>query len=109
MPKHAQSMSFIQWIWNASLDDGMGLTGESLDRLRNPPKRVLKLDNLCQKLAIRNFMALEHSLEHQQNSTFATPSFDISHEQFSFYSQTQYVKSLFLIQRRFSEIFRQGL
>jgi len=43
---------------------------------------------------------------HQQNSTFATPSFDISHEQFSFYSQTQYVKSLFLIQRRFSEIFR---
>jgi len=46
---------------------------------------------------------------HQQNSTFATPSFDISHEQFSFYSQTWYVKSLFLIQRRFSEIFRQGL
>jgi len=43
---------------------------------------------------------------HQQNSTFATPIFDISHEQFSFYSQTRYVKSLFLIQRRFSEIFR---
>ena len=56
-------MSFIQWIRDASLDDGTGLTGEALYRLRSPPKEVLELPSPCQKLAIRNFMALEHSSE----------------------------------------------
>ena len=37
--------------------------GESLDQLHHPSKEVLKLADPCQKLAIRNFMALEHSSE----------------------------------------------
>ena len=63
MPKHARSMSFIQHIRNASLDDRTGLTGDTLDRLCNPPKEVLKLNGPCDKLAIEIFMALEHSSE----------------------------------------------
>ena len=63
MPKHTCSMSFIQHIRNASLDDRTGLIGDALDRLRNPPMEVLELDGPCDKLAIEIFMALEHSSE----------------------------------------------
>ena len=63
MPKHARSMSFIQHIRNASLDDQTGLIGDALNRLRNPPMEVLELNGPCDKLAIENFMALEHFSE----------------------------------------------
>ena len=43
---------------------------------------------------------------HQQNSTFHVQSFGRSHKQSSFYTQTRYVKGLFLVQRRSGEIFR---
>ena len=43
---------------------------------------------------------------HQQNSTFHVQSFGRSHKQSSFYTQTQYVKGLFLVQRRSGENFR---
>ena len=61
--KHARSMALIQSIRNASLDDGIGLTGASLERLRNPPKEVLDINNPYEKLAIEIFVALEHSSE----------------------------------------------
>ena len=41
---------------------------------------------------------------HQQNSTFHVQSFGRSHKQSSFYTQTRYVKGLFLVQRRSGEI-----
>jgi len=69
---------------------------------------ITSISRVSTRMYIVALQTIQEQL-HQQNSTFATPSFDMSHEQFSFYSQTQYVKSLFLIQRRFSEIFRQGL
>ncbi|KAI6137682.1 hypothetical protein BKA82DRAFT_3996681 [Pisolithus tinctorius] len=56
-------MDFIQCIWNASLGDGMGLGGESVDWLCNPLVDVLELIDPCQKLAIQIFMSLEHSSE----------------------------------------------
>ncbi|KAI5988653.1 hypothetical protein F5J12DRAFT_786832 [Pisolithus orientalis] len=56
-------MDFIWWIWNASLGDGMGLGGESVNRLCNPLMDILKLVDPCQKLAIQIFITLEHSLE----------------------------------------------
>ena len=43
---------------------------------------------------------------HQQNSTFHVQSFGRSHKQSSFYTQTRYVKGLFLVQRRSGENFR---
>ena len=46
------------------------------------------------------------SQRHQQNSTFHVQSFGRSHKQSSFYTQTQYVKGLFLVQRRSGENFR---
>ena len=44
--------------------------------------------------------------QHQQNSTFHVQSFGRSHKQSSFYTQTRYVKGLFLVQRRSGENFR---
>ena len=43
---------------------------------------------------------------YQQNSTFHVQSFGRSHKQSSFYTQTRYVKGLFLVQRRSGENFR---
>ena len=45
-------------------------------------------------------------IPHQQNSTFHVQSFGRSHKQSSFYTQTRYVKGLFLVQRRSGENFR---
>ena len=56
-------MSFIQTIRDASLDDGIGLTGEPLEQLRNPPKAPLRVDDRYTELALSMFIALEHSSE----------------------------------------------
>ena len=48
----------------------------------------------------------QHVKIHQQNSTFHVQSFGRSHKQSSFYTQTRYVKGLFLVQRRSGENFR---
>ncbi|KIK23437.1 hypothetical protein PISMIDRAFT_100434 [Pisolithus microcarpus 441] len=62
-PKLQRSMSFVQAIRNASLDDGIGLTGEALERLRNPPTEPLCVDDPYTTLALSMFIALEHSSE----------------------------------------------
>ena len=62
-PKHARSMALIHSIQNASLNDGIGLTGAALEHLHNPPNKVLDLNDPYAKLAIEIFMALEHSSE----------------------------------------------
>ncbi|KAI6148866.1 hypothetical protein BKA82DRAFT_3929868, partial [Pisolithus tinctorius] len=46
-----------------SLDDGVALMGEDLDRLRNPPKEPLRVDDQYTELALSMFIALEHSSE----------------------------------------------
>ncbi|KAI6004300.1 hypothetical protein EDD15DRAFT_2130849, partial [Pisolithus albus] len=56
-------MSFIETIRSATLDDGTGLTGEALERLRNPPKDPLCVDDPYTELALSMFIALEHSSE----------------------------------------------
>ena len=56
-------MSFIQTIRDASLDDGIGLTGEALEQLRNPPKATLHIDDRYTELTLSMFIALEHSSE----------------------------------------------
>lgn len=56
-----RDISFIQALRNATLDDGTGLKGEKLERLRNPPRQSLCIDDPSTILALRMFMALEHS------------------------------------------------
>lgn len=63
LPKLQRSMSFIQAIRNASLDDGIGLTDEALEQLHNPPKEPLCVDDWYTELALSMFIALEHSSE----------------------------------------------
>ncbi|KIK15072.1 hypothetical protein PISMIDRAFT_16793 [Pisolithus microcarpus 441] len=63
LPKLQWSMGFIQAIRNASLDDGIGLMGEDLGQLRNPPKEPLCMDDRYTELALSMFIALEHSSE----------------------------------------------
>ncbi|KAI6095241.1 hypothetical protein F5141DRAFT_969475, partial [Pisolithus sp. B1] len=57
------SMSFIQTIRNAMLDDGIGLTGEALEQLHNPPKDPLCVNDWYTELALSMFIALKHSSE----------------------------------------------
>jgi len=61
LPKLQQSMSFIQTIRGASLDDSIGLTGEPLEQFHNPPKAPLRVDDRYTELALSMFIALEHS------------------------------------------------
>ncbi|KIK25411.1 hypothetical protein PISMIDRAFT_9618 [Pisolithus microcarpus 441] len=63
LPKLKRSMSFIQAIRGASLGDGVGLTGEALERLRNPPQEPLSVDDWYRELSLSIFIALEHSSE----------------------------------------------
>lgn len=61
-PKHICDLSFIQALRNASLDDGIELTGDAVHRLRNPPHESLEPDPDT-KLALSIFFTLEHSSE----------------------------------------------
>ena len=63
LQKHVRDLSFIRALRNASLDDGTGLTGDALVRLRNPPMEPLRIVNPDVELALQNFLVLEHSLE----------------------------------------------
>ena len=63
LQKHVHDLSFIRALRNASLDDGTGLTGDALVRLRNPPMEPLQIVNPDIKLALQNFLALKHSSE----------------------------------------------
>ena len=62
LPKHVRDLSFIHALRNATLDDGIGLTGDALHRLHNPPREALQPDPNT-KLALLIFFALEHSSE----------------------------------------------
>jgi hypothetical protein len=56
-------MEFVCALQRASLDDEVGLTGEDLERLRNPPQTPCRIENPCDELAISMFLALQHSSE----------------------------------------------
>ncbi|KAG1893540.1 uncharacterized protein F5891DRAFT_962782 [Suillus fuscotomentosus] len=56
-------MSFICSVRRATLDDGVGLKGEDLVRLQDPPRFPCRIDNPCEELAISLFLALQHSSE----------------------------------------------
>ncbi|KAI6102378.1 hypothetical protein EDD17DRAFT_1900166 [Pisolithus thermaeus] len=61
------ALHFVWDIRNASLDDGVGLTGEQLVCLCNPPKEALSIEDPSIEIALSMFIALEHSSE----STYA--------------------------------------
>ncbi|KAF8546894.1 hypothetical protein OG21DRAFT_1490726 [Imleria badia] len=44
LPKHIHDLSLIRALQTASLDDGIGLSGDALARLHNPPQEPLQLD-----------------------------------------------------------------
>lgn len=54
-------LSFIQDVRNATLDDGHGLSGDALQRLRNPPQSAPEINDSVTQLALTIFIALEHS------------------------------------------------
>ncbi|KAG1845762.1 hypothetical protein C8R48DRAFT_779767 [Suillus tomentosus] len=56
-------MEFVCALQQASLDDKVGLTGEDLECLRNPPQTPCLIDNPCDELAISMFLALQHASE----------------------------------------------
>ncbi|KAG0696603.1 hypothetical protein DFH29DRAFT_812840 [Suillus ampliporus] len=56
-------MSFICSLWSTTLNDGVGLKGEDLLCLQNPPRFPCQIDNPCEELAISLFLALQHSSE----------------------------------------------
>ena len=53
--KHIRDLSFIAALRHASLDDGGGLTGDTLVRLRDPPTNQLHIENPDVQLAFENF------------------------------------------------------
>ncbi|KAG2065831.1 hypothetical protein BDR04DRAFT_1130256 [Suillus decipiens] len=63
LPNLQRDMSFICSLQSATLDDGVGLKGEDLLCLQNPPRFLCQIDNLCEELAISLFLALQHSSE----------------------------------------------
>ncbi|KAG1725615.1 uncharacterized protein EDB91DRAFT_1239764 [Suillus paluster] len=63
IPKLQQDMLFIRALWEARLDDGVGLKGEALERLRNPPSYPATVDDPAVDFALSMFLALEHSSE----------------------------------------------
>ncbi|KAG2738243.1 hypothetical protein P692DRAFT_201858104 [Suillus brevipes Sb2] len=63
LPNLQRDMSFICSLRSATLDDGVGLKGEDLQRLQNPPRFPCQIDNPCEELAISLFLALQHSSE----------------------------------------------
>ncbi|KAI6004275.1 hypothetical protein EDD15DRAFT_2223541 [Pisolithus albus] len=68
MPKLQHSMSSVQAIRNASLDDGIGLTGGALEQLRTPPKEPLRIDDPYMELASTIFIELENSPEESEET-----------------------------------------
>ncbi|KIO01190.1 hypothetical protein M404DRAFT_92091, partial [Pisolithus tinctorius Marx 270] len=56
-------LHFIKDIRNASLNDGVGITGEPLECLHNPPQEPLHVDDLSTELTLSMFLALKHSSE----------------------------------------------
>ncbi|KAG2147973.1 hypothetical protein DEU56DRAFT_909323 [Suillus clintonianus] len=63
IPKLQQDMLFICALREAHLDDGVGLKGEALERLRNPPSYPATVDDPGIDFALSMFLALEHSSE----------------------------------------------
>ncbi|KAI6164565.1 hypothetical protein EDD17DRAFT_1506544 [Pisolithus thermaeus] len=61
--KLQRALHFVQDIRNASLDDGVGLTGEQLTCLCNPPKEALSIEDPSIEIALSMFITLEHSSE----------------------------------------------
>ncbi|EIW82015.1 hypothetical protein CONPUDRAFT_152905 [Coniophora puteana RWD-64-598 SS2] len=56
-------MSFITRLRSATLDDGVGLKGHALNRLRNPPTTPLEIDCKKELLALRMLGVVEHAPE----------------------------------------------
>jgi hypothetical protein len=63
IPKLQQDMLFICALREAHLDDGVGLKGEALEKLRNPPSYQATVDDPGIDFALSMFLALEHSSE----------------------------------------------
>ncbi|KAG2336730.1 hypothetical protein BDR05DRAFT_1005614 [Suillus weaverae] len=63
IPKLQQDMPFICALREAHLDNGVGLKGEALERLRNPPSYPATVDDPGIDFAPSMFLALEHSSE----------------------------------------------
>ncbi|KIK11130.1 hypothetical protein PISMIDRAFT_57788, partial [Pisolithus microcarpus 441] len=55
-------MSFVLALASATLEDPVAKLGPSaLDRLRNPPRRPLRIDNPGHRHSISTYLATEHS------------------------------------------------
>ncbi|KAG2337321.1 hypothetical protein BDR05DRAFT_1005135 [Suillus weaverae] len=63
LPNLQCDMSFICSLWSITLSDRVGLKGEDLQRLQNPPRFPCQIDNPCEELAISLFLALQHLSE----------------------------------------------
>lgn len=57
-------MSFICSLRSVTLDDGVGLKGEDLVRLQDPPIFPCRIGNSCEELAISLFLALQRCNTH---------------------------------------------
>lgn len=66
-----RDMQFILALHNATLDDGAGLIGDALERLRNPPQAQARLDDSDIEHGISLFLALEHASESAFNKSRA--------------------------------------
>jgi hypothetical protein len=66
-----RDMQFILALHNATLDDGVGLIGDALERLRTPPQAQARLDDPDIEHGISLFLALEHASESAFNKSRA--------------------------------------
>ncbi|EIW75401.1 hypothetical protein CONPUDRAFT_65682, partial [Coniophora puteana RWD-64-598 SS2] len=62
-----RDMSYIMRIRSASLDEGIGLKGDALTRLRNPPTRPIEILSPETLLTLRMLEAMEHAPEEAYN------------------------------------------
>ncbi|KAF8834865.1 hypothetical protein BDN67DRAFT_1016075 [Paxillus ammoniavirescens] len=68
-----RDLSFIQSVRNASLDDeGTGLTHETLQQLRNPPKFTPEIEDPYLELALTMLLVLKHSSQETYEKTRLT-------------------------------------
>ncbi|KAG2345626.1 hypothetical protein BDR05DRAFT_880134, partial [Suillus weaverae] len=64
-------MQFILALQEASLDDRIGLSGDALECLHNPPRRQPEFGNADIEYGVSLFLTLEHSLEDAFHKTCA--------------------------------------
>ncbi|EIW80973.1 hypothetical protein CONPUDRAFT_56343 [Coniophora puteana RWD-64-598 SS2] len=67
-----RDMSFVIRIRDATLDDGIGLKGEALRRLRDPPQEILEVPDNLTLLGMQMYDAMEKSSEKTYNHVRAS-------------------------------------